>query len=108
MIVWLDHAIFGNGNGIKSPHWDNVFYWLNGEFYTFFPGLGAQLTSWQWKRPRVGERRTLAGREYGIWSAHRRWGRVECKWALTRLPDDLNAANALLRTVQTELGEIRP
>lgn len=104
MIMWLDHRIFGNGHGIRSPHWDNTFYWLSGELYTWFPGLGAQLTSWQWKRPRAGERRTLAGRDYVIWRADRRWGRVECKWALARLPADLNGANALLRSIPAELG----
>jgi hypothetical protein len=104
MIMWLDHRIFGNGHGIRSPYWDNVFYWLSGELYTFFPGHGAQLTSWQWTRPPAGERRTLAGREYVIWRADRRWGRVVCKWALARLPADLDQANALLRLIETELG----
>lgn len=108
MVLWLDHAIFGNGHGIRSPHWDNVFYWLSGELYTFFPGLGAQLTSWQWFKPAPGERRKLAGRDYVIWSAHRRWFRVECKWALARLPHDLNEANALLREVKSELGRAMP
>lgn len=105
MIMSLDHAIFGNGHGIRSPLCDNVFYWLSGELYTFFPGHGAQLTSWQWRHPRAGERRTLAGRDYVIWRSDRRWFRVECKWALARLLQDLNEANALLRQIKGELGD---
>jgi len=108
MIMWLDHRIFGNGHGIRSPHWDNVFYWLAGELYTFFPGHGAQLTSWQWTRPRAGERRHLAGRDYVIWRADRRWGRVVCKWAVTTLPADLNEANALLWLIESELRATMP
>ncbi len=106
MIVCLDHAIWGNGHGMRSPSFDDRFYWLSGELYHFFPGLGAQLTSYQWRRPRAGERRMLGGREYGIWRTERRWGRVCCKWALCKLPEDLNAANALLRTIEQELGLI--
>lgn len=28
MIMWLDHFIFGNGNGVGAPFWDQKYYWL--------------------------------------------------------------------------------
>ncbi len=53
----LDHQIFGNVHGMKSPYWDNRFYWLNGRLYTWIGGLGAQLQSQQWFHPKPGETR---------------------------------------------------
>jgi hypothetical protein len=105
MIVWLDHKIFGNGYGLKSPHFDSNFYWLSGEFYFWIGGLGAQLQSYQWCHPKAGEERELIGRKFRPFHSHRRWGRVEVAWA-THLPDNIDAANAELRRMKQELNEL--
>lgn len=82
MILWLDHLIFGNGRGLKSPYWDNVYFWLDGQLYTFFGGFGAQLHSFQWRMPQFRERRILCGREFQVFNAQRTWGRVRVSWGM--------------------------
>lgn len=106
MIVWLDHKIFGNGRGLKSPYFDDVFYWLSGELYHFTPGFGAQLSSFQWTHPRAGERRRLCGLDFVPFSSNRRLGRVEVRWSLANLPRDLDEANAVLRELPLVLGRM--
>lgn len=113
----LDHLIFGNGHGLRSPINDNRFYWLtdqnriwphqHGQLYTFMAGLGAQLHSFQWRHPRAGERRKLAGRQFVVFASTRRWIRVEVAWAMVGLPSDLDEANAALRALKSDLGELR-
>lgn len=61
MILWLDHLIFGNGYGLRSPYFDNRYYWLSGQLYTWSGWLGAQLQSFQWFHPKPGEERRLGG-----------------------------------------------
>lgn len=115
MILWLDHLIFGNGRGLASPFFDKRFFWLvdtlrkdrsgrNGELYSWIGGLGAQLRSIQWTHPLPGERRRLAEREFVVFDSHRHGARVEVSWALVRLPDGINAANAAIRELEKELG----
>lgn len=104
MIIWLDHLIFGNGHGLKSPYFDDRYYWLSGRLYTWSGWLGAQLQSFQWFHPRPGEERRLGGRIYKPFHSVRQGLRVRVCWC-TKLPDDINAANALLRQIQSELGE---
>lgn len=116
MIPWLDFKIFGSGFGMAVPYFDGRFYWLvdtyerdrkgrNGEFYTYSPGLGAQLTSFQWKHPKAGERRRLANREFIVFRSHRSWGRVRVSWALTGLSRlSLDEENAAIRQLENELG----
>lgn len=103
MIVWLDQLIFGNGHGLKSPFFDDRYYWLSGEFYTWHGWLGSQLQSFQWTHPRPGETRKLAGRDYRVFHSVRSGLRVRVSWA-TKLPDDLDKAHALLRQIQSDLG----
>ncbi len=110
MIIWLDHAIFGNGYGLGSPLFDSRFYWLvnshnlKGELYTFSPGYGAQLTSVQWRHPRASERRFLCNREFKPFHSRRLWGRVIVSWALTQLPSNIDEANEELRALREKLG----
>jgi hypothetical protein len=104
MILWLDHRIFGNGWGLKSPFWDNRFYWLKGELYTFMGGFGAQLHSIQWRHPKAGERRRLIGREFVVLHSNRRWGRVIVAWAMVAMPRDIDAANAAIRLLERDLN----
>lgn len=85
MIVWLDFRIFGHGRGMAMPHFDGRLYWLAGEFYTFSPGFGAQLTSYQWRHPRAGEERWLCGRTFRVLHSSRRWGRVQVAWGMVGL-----------------------
>ena len=102
----IDHLIFGNGRGMKSPHCDNNFYWLSGRLYTWIGGFGAQLRSHQWTHPKAGERRTLAGKEFVIFSSSRQWCRVECAWALVDLPKNIDDANAALRDLRKTLERL--
>lgn len=113
MIVWLDHLIFGNGFGLKSPSCDAKFYWLDGELYTWNGWFGAQLQSFQWRHPNAGERRKLIFREFKPVHSERmyRWlwgivpipiGRVRIAWACA-LPKGIDEANASLREMQKEL-----
>jgi hypothetical protein len=104
MILSLDHLIFGNGRGIRSPFWDNRFYWLSGEVYTYMAGFGAQLHSYQWTHPRAGETRHLCGRDFVPLHSSRRWFRVEVAWSWVGLPKDIDEANAELRQLEKELG----
>jgi len=106
MIIALDHLIFGNGHGLKSPYFNNVFYWLSGEIYTCSYGLGAQLHSFQWTYPKPGERRVLAGREFIVYQARRRWCRVMVSWTMVGLPDDVDEARRLIRMLEKDLKEI--
>lgn len=103
-MLWLDHLLFGNGHGLRSPYFDNRFYWLSGRLYTWIGGFGAQLQSVQWAHPKPGEERKLAGRIYRPFHSSRSGPRVRVSWA-TRLPDDINAANALLQDIKRTLGD---
>lgn len=117
MIIWLDHLIFGNGFGLKSPYFDDQFYWLKGELYTWSGWFGAQLQSFQWRHPKAGERRELLGREFRALHSERMFlwvwrryifgfplpiARVRVAWS-TSLPKPLDEANAALRQMQQEL-----
>lgn len=111
-MIWLDHLIFGNGFGMKSPHFDDRFYWLvdtkkdrtsgKGALYTFIGGLGAQLTSRQWFHPRPGEERRLIGRRFRPSNSSRRWLRVEISWAMV-LPSGIDEANAAIHALKADL-----
>lgn len=107
MTLWLDHKLFGNGRGMKSPYFDNRFYWLSGQLYTWIGGLGAQLQSIEWRHPRPGDNRILCGLEFRPFNSVRTGPRVRVSWA-TRLPHDLNGANAFLRRLEASLGGLFP
>ena len=113
--LWLDHIIFGNGWGTSSPFFDKRYYWLvdtlrkdrhgrNGNLYRWIGGLGAQLGSFEWRTPRPGTRRKLAGKEFVVFNTSRRWLRVDVSWALTSLPHGLDEKNAAIRDLEKELG----
>lgn len=92
MPLWLDHALFGNGRGLKSPYFDNQFYWIvdtsrrrRGQIYTWIGGFGAQLASREWFMPRPGTERHLFGRTFRVFQAHRKGLRVEVSWSATHL-----------------------
>lgn len=115
-MIALDWMIFGNGHGMKSPFWDDVFYWLHdqtrggtgegGRFYSWIGGHGAQLASREWRMPPPGTRRRLAGREFVVFQASRRLLRVEVSWAMVRLPNDIDEANAAIRELKRDLGGV--
>ena len=121
-MLWLDHKIFGNGNGLSSPYFDDRFYWLSGRLYHWIGGFGAQLTSFEWRHPKPGEERTLCGRKFRPFNSHRKYlwlfrdtifpiptpiSRVSVSWAYS-LPKDLDAANAELRELKSKLGDYFP
>ncbi|WP_316207434.1 hypothetical protein [Bradyrhizobium sp. SZCCHNR3118] len=118
-MLWLDHKIFGNGHGMKSPYWDNRFYWLSGKLYTWIGGFGAQLESRQWRHPKPGEQRILGDRIFRPFNSHRQFlwlfrdslfpiptpiCRVSVSWA-TNLPADLDERNFCLSEFQCRLGD---
>lgn len=72
MIIWLDHLLFGNGHGLKSPHFDDRYYWLSGQFYTWSGWFGSQLQSFQWFHPKPGEVRKLGGLNYSPFNSERK------------------------------------
>jgi hypothetical protein len=114
-MLFLDHLIFGNGHGLASPYFDDRFYWLSGRLYTWIGGFGAQLTGFQWRHPLPGEQRKIRGLVFRPFQSRRQFlwlfgmiptpiARVAVSWA-TKLPDDLNEANAFLREFQRTLGD---
>lgn len=115
---WLDLLLFGNGHGLGAPYFDQRFYWLTdgntlmgsgrslrGRLYTFMPGHGAQLYSFEWRHPLAGERRKLAGREYRPLHSSRKGPRVMVAWS-TKLPDGIDVAIAELRQIEALLGKL--
>lgn len=102
MIPILDFRIFGNGHGFGAPYFDQPFYWLRGQFYTFMHGFGAQLHSVQWTHPKAGERRKICGVEFRPFSSRRKWGRVMVSWCTT-LPENIDEANDWLRQFEAHL-----
>lgn len=105
----LDFWLFGNGHGLAQPHLDGVYYWLvdretgKGRFYTQSGWFGAQLQSIEWLTPRPGTRRKLKGREFVVFSAERSGPRVRVSWAMTRMPKDIDEANAAIRSLKADL-----
>lgn len=116
MTLTLDQWIFGNGHGLKSPYFDDIYLWLvdtkpaersgsNGRRYTWIGGIGAQLRSFEWRVPKPGTRRILAGREFVVFNATRRGLRVDVSWALVGLPRSLDEANAAIRELSALLHQ---
>ena len=103
-ILSIDHKIFGNGKGCSSPHFDQRFYWLSGELYTFHAWLGAQLFSCQWQHPKPQEERILSGYKFRPFSSKRRCVRVYVSWRWVDLPADLEDAHASLAEMRNKLG----
>ena len=77
--MMLNFLLFGNGHGLKSPFFDDKFYWLvdvkrksraskNGRFYKWIGGFGAQLESIEWRKPDIGQRRVLFGHEFKVFN----------------------------------------
>lgn len=87
-ILALDFRLFGGGNGLAAPAWNQAFYWLvdpltkRGDCYTFSAGFGAQLVSFQWMTPKPQERRVLAGMTFSPFYASRTRGRVRVSWSV--------------------------
>lgn len=93
MKTWLTFKLFGDGRGLKSPWHDDKFYWLvdtkdkeragkNGNFYRWFGGFGAQLTSTEWFAPKAGTRRRLFNHDFVVFQTSRKFLLVEVSWAL--------------------------
>lgn len=108
---------FGNGHGMAAPYFDQTFYWLNdrtlnqgkakGRFYTWIGGFGAQLGSFEWRCPKPGTRRVLAGTTFTVFTANRsRFGLMwDVTWSIVDFPQhDINAANTMLAEVKSRLG----
>lgn len=105
MIFWLDHKIWGNGHGLKTPFFDAVFYWLSGRLYTWSGWFGCQLSSFQWLHPKEGEVRKLANREFVVFRSERCGIRVRVDWTMKGLADlDVDRANQELLALKKDLG----
>lgn len=117
-MFWLDWLLFGDGHGMRSPFFDDVFYWLKdtserqrknaeGRFYRSSGGLGAQLYSIEWRMPCPGTRRVLSGHEFRVFHARRKWLRVEVSWAMTGLGRlSLDEQNAAIADMRAKLGSV--
>jgi hypothetical protein len=119
MALALDFLLFGNGYGLKSPYFDDLFFWLvdtmpagrkagRGALYNWIGGLGAQLRNRQWRMPQPGERRRLAGHEFVVFNASRTLLRVDVSWALVGLPKGLDEAHAVIRQLEADLHRCDP
>lgn len=91
---------------MKSPYFDNHFYWLAGELYTFNGWFGAQLTSFQWTHPRPQERRELSGYRFAPFNSYRRRGRVMVTWSCETLPSDTAEALTYLKKMEHDIGNV--
>lgn len=99
MIFKLDWWLFGNGHGLGSPYFNDTFYWLNGRFYTWIGGFGAQLQSIEWFAPRIGDSRRINGIKFVPFNCTRKGPRVRISWAVDRKLDDYAAIEKLLKDV---------
>lgn len=111
MIYWLDWKYFGNGKGMGSPYFDDVFYWLKdmskgnretakGRFYLCHPGFGAQLVSFEWFKPEAGTTRHLAGMDFRVFNAIRRWLRVDVSWGRVPVVSGIDDLNSVVNSIQ--------
>jgi hypothetical protein len=89
--------LFGNGRGTASPYFDDTFYYLNGRFYRWVGGFGAQLSSVEWRAPAPGTRRRLIGRDFVVFQTERRLLRVRVTWALVTRPSSYGSIADLRR-----------
>lgn len=103
--LWFDWMLFGNGKGMKSPYFSDIFYWIDGHFYQWIGGSGAQLCSREWRMPNPGTRRTLLENEMVVYTASRKGPRVSVSWRLTKLNNvnDINKENELIREFKIAL-----
>lgn len=103
MMSWLVMHIFGNGHGTGAPYFDTKAYWLvdtqdlrehgTGHWYMWIGGAGAQLQSFEWRAPKPGTQRRLAGRTFRVFNVSRGYikipffgGRLEvipCMWSVS-------------------------
>lgn len=110
-MMWLAMKVFGNGYGMSAPYWSQNFYWLvdeatkQGRFYTWIGGFGAQLRSFEWKMPKPGTRRRVAGIEIEVFGVSRgRWPIMwDVAWALVRLPPDIDGQNATINAFKEKI-----
>lgn len=100
-MLWLDHLLFGNGRGMKSPHADSLFYWLDGRFYGWSGWFGCQLQSFEWRRMPAGTRRRLVDRDFVVVATQRRWLRVRTTWSMTG-----NPTSEEIRSLRSDLNAI--
>ena len=105
MGLWLDHKLFGNGRGLKSPYFNDTYFWLRdemrpqskGRLYTWMGGFGAQLHSIEWFAPHPDTCRRLFGQEFKVFNVSRCWLKVRVAWAATRQFKDYEEVRALER-----------
>lgn len=109
-MIWLDWLLFGSGHGMKSPYFDDTFYWLKdtswyprekapGNLYGWIGGFGAQLSSNEWRMPAPGAERVLVGKRFRIFNARRKFLRVQCSWSCWEIKtiEDINSFEKHLR-----------
>ena len=110
----LAMMLFGNGGGMKEPYFDGVFYWLNdgngspARFYKFSGGFGAQLHSFEFRAPKAGTRRVLAGREYVVFNTSRSWLGLmhQASWSAQDLPKETGEQIAHIASIKAELQRL--
>lgn len=101
--------IFGNGLGTAAPGFSTTFYWLvdqhtdRGQFYHWIGGFGAQINSFEWRKPTPGTRRRLVGVEFEPVQAHRRWFKWRISWRLVNMPKGREAQLDAIREAEQRI-----
>lgn len=83
---------------------DTVYFWASRP-YRWSGWLGAQLESYERRRPPAGAERRMFGRDFRIFSTKREGAWYRCAWTLTRIPEDIDKANHVIREFQSKIRE---
>jgi len=86
----------------KLP-WTKIFYQINGQFYSFSHGLGAQMTSSEWRRAPAGTQRTILGVNFTVFNTHRTGLKIETSWAMAN-HGTLDEHNARIKEFEHRLN----
>lgn len=105
MIQWLDFKLFGNGRGLAQPEYDGQFYWLNGHFYYWIGGSGAQLGSFQWFATKIAEERNIAGRIFRVLNYRRIGPRVDIAWSMVNMSSNPRLAMEEIKFLKRLISE---
>lgn len=107
-MLWLDHLIFGDGYGLRSPSCDDVYYWVGGKLIVWSGGYGSQLNTFQWFKPNVEDRIKVCGYEMRPFLSQRgrfplRW---RVSWCFVSHPDKSSEHNAQITDLRNKLMRI--
>ena len=82
---------------------NRVILVLDGRKYRRTGWFGCQLESMEWRRVPAGATREIAGQSFRVFTTDRDGLKFRTTWCLSRLPEDINKANAVLRAFDESL-----